>query len=119
MAAHNATPGAEKEAQKRGVELSAVQGTGQDGRITQEDVQRFADDQDKQREADEAEKTYEVSLSPQRSSIEVVAVLDGQRRAFRGGERVSAAEKEELAKVKGRTREGRRIQALNFKEVSA
>ena len=67
----------------------------------------------------EAGKTYQVSLSPQRSSIEVVVDLNGQRRAFKGGELVTEEEKEQLAQVKARTQEGSRVQALNFKEVSA
>lgn len=63
--------------------------------------------------------TYQVSLNPERSSIEVVVYLDGERRAFKGGEVVTQEERDELAKVKVRTRDGKRVQALNFREVSA
>lgn len=117
---HNATPGAVKEAEARDVDLAAIgSGRGADGRITQEDVKEFADDLDAQRAAAEATKSYEVSLNPSRTSIEIVTVLDGERRAFSGGETVSGEEKAELSKLKVSAPGGGKVQALYFKEVSA
>ncbi len=131
MAEHNATPAAVDLAAERGVDLASVQGSGAEGRITKDDVERqagasaaeeaghgagnpqdnTADDQTA--EATNDEEVVFVIPNPKRTSVEVVAYLGGERVAVgMNGATLTASQYEEARKLRGEDVECNDVQLL-------
>lgn len=104
MAESEATEAAQRKAEELGVDLAQVQGTGVEGRVTVQDVEKASENPDSGQEPKESPGRqyqpsgtghFKVKLNPRLPKGSDAWIVNGRK--FKGGEKVTEDEWEELS----------------------
>ena len=71
-----ATPRAKRDAQEQDVDLSEVEGTGPEGAVTSEDVDRFLEEQDSSKQVDHVRATPSAKREARRHDVDLASITD-------------------------------------------